>query len=143
MRREFYDIYRDQYELYLASQYELEYFRVPRVYPERFAIRNLRTVDEAINEALIELGLTRRLRPDARLFLFVNLHQMIALPLAYAQAVQLEVRPVDSMIRDDVRTVLEAAATESKEDEISGHAVLTALNNVWGKLRTVELNVWG
>src|SRR5256885_1983690 len=107
MRREFYDVYRDLYDIYRQSQYEVEYQRVPRRFPPIFDMRNLRTVEDAINDATRQLPPGRALRPDARLFLFVNAHQMVALPLSYAEGARIDQLPVDTAIRSDLRTVVE------------------------------------
>ncbi len=80
MRPEFYDVYRDLNRLYRLSQFDLRYARArgPGLFQN---VRNLRIVDSAVTEAVNDLDLSRKLRPDARLFLLVNLHQMVALPL--------------------------------------------------------------
>jgi len=143
MRREFYDVYRDLYEIYRISQYDLEYQRLPRRFPPIFDMRNLRTVEDGINAAVRELPPGRDLRPDARLFLFINAHQMVTLPLSYAEGARLEHLPVDNAIRSDLRTIVQEADTESDQAEITGHAIISALDRSWKKLRTTELNVWG
>jgi hypothetical protein len=142
MRREFYEVYRDLYDVYRQSQYEAEYQRVPRRFPPIFDMRNVRTVEDAIRDAERLLPPGKSLRPDARLFLFVNTHQMVALPLSYNEGARLEQLPVDADIRSDLETIVVAAA-DRPESEISSHAVVSALDRVWSNLKTTSLNIWG
>jgi hypothetical protein len=140
MRPEFYDVYRDLNELYRRPRFDLRFARRLGVLSN---IRDLRIVDKAITETVGDLGLSSALRPDARLFLLVNIHQMLVLPLAYAERLRLARLPVNEIVRDDVRTILKAAREESNEEEISGHAVVNAVSRVWRQLRSTELEVWG
>lgn len=139
MRPEFYDVYRDLSELYRLSQYDLRVARRPLFFTD---IRDIRIVEDAINETVADMGLARILRPDAKLFLLVNLHQMLALPLAYVEGSRRERVAIDEIIRADLRTILHSAREGSRE-EISGHAVVNAISRVWGQLRATEIDVWG
>lgn len=141
MRPEFYETYRDLTELYRLSQYDLRFARRPLSFGQD--VRDLRIVDDAITEEVADMGLVRTLRPDARLFLLVNLHQMLALPLAYTEVVRREHGMLDAIVRSDVRTILNATLEESRGEEISGHAVLNAVSRVWRRLRATEIDVWG
>ena len=140
MRPEYYETYRELMDLYRITQTEAELIRGPkrRRYP---SVRALRIVDEALEEAIGELQLTRRLRPDARHFLLVNLHQMVALPLEYPFGYRGEA--LEGELVRDLRTILEEARTEARDDEISGHDVINSLSRVWDKLSTTARNVWG
>lgn len=140
MRPEFYDLYRDLNELYRLSQYEL-HSKVDR--ESLVHVRGLRIIDDVITETVSDLDLSLRLRPDARLFLLVNCHQMVLLPLAYAERVITEPLPVEQILRHDVRTILASASEMARGEEISGHAVIDAVSRVWRQLRATQLNVWG
>jgi len=141
MRPEYYETYRELTELYRITQAEAEWIRGPRRrrYP---SVHALRIVDEAVEEAIGELQLTRRLRPDARHFLVVNLHQMVTLPLEYPFGPP-DAAPIDRDLVGDLRTILEEARTESRDEEISGHDVINSLSKVWNKLSSTARNVWG
>ena len=84
----------------------------------------------------------RQLRPDARLFLLLNIHQMVALPLSYEVGRENPVN-LDSVLRTDLSTILQAAREESKEGEISGHNVINAISSTWEKLQISKLEIWG
>ena len=138
MRPEFYDAYRDLADIYRISE------RYPFPFPVRRLRPDVRLVTEAIDAVLREMGLEQRLRPDARLFLVVNVHQMVVLPLSYTA----HMPPRDllkDMIRDDIRSVLQVAISSERRDqrEVSGHAVVNALSQVWEKLRITEFQLWG
>src|SRR5437870_3908934 len=111
MRQEFYDAYRELYEIYKLSQYDREYYlssRPWRLIRAGFDLLTFRKIEDAITDAVGELRLVRRLRPDALHFLLVNLHQMVALPMSLeAQATERSV-PLDALLREDTLTILEA-----------------------------------
>ncbi len=146
MRREFYDIYRDLYDLYRRdfSILEDEQFFFPRP-PFTFPpTRTLRWVTEAVEEAIGELKLSRRLRPDGKHFLLVNLHQMVVLPLVRSESAKAHLPELQSDLRSDAQTILEAAVEDSTQNnEISGTAVLMATSRVWKQLRVSRLEIWG
>jgi hypothetical protein len=140
MQREFYEIYRDLEERYRASRYP---YLLGAEVLFRPGVVGPRTIEDAISDALGDLGLSsQQLRPDARLFLLVNLHEMIVLPLS-ASPGRLEGQRLAELLRNDVRTILEAAREPTGNNEISGHAVINAISRVWDKLRATELDVWG
>jgi hypothetical protein len=144
VREEFYDIYKELYEIYRVSQYERGYFPPPyrRLMSPRFDILAFRRIEDAITDTLGELRLVRQLRPDARLFLLLNIHQMVALPLSYEVTPESESN-LDSALREDLSTILQAASEESKEGEISGHNVINAISRTWEKLQISKLEIWG
>ena len=120
MRPDFYPIYRDLYERYVREHSGEE---APR--------QLLSEITGAIDRAAAYLQLGERFRPDARLFLLINLHQMVLLPLARASAIPPEFR--DSL-NEDVQAILRRAL-ENGGREISGHAVLKAVDQLWKVLR--------
>ena len=148
MRKKYYDVYRDLYDIYRVSHSESAFFRPFRRLlggPLSLSsdIRDLRMIDDAITRAQAELGLLDTLRPDARFFLLVNVHQMIVLPLTHREGDSGGQIAIENYVRDDVRAILEASREEANDNEISGHMIVDALSRVWRKLRTTELEVWG
>jgi hypothetical protein len=141
MRPEYYEIYRELTELYRVIQGDAEWMRGfrRRRYP---SVHSLRIVDEALEAAIGEMQLTRRLRPDARHLLLINLHQMITLPLEYPFGYPDEA-PLDRELARDIHIILEEARAESRDEEISGHDIINSLSRVWDKLSTTSRNVWG
>jgi hypothetical protein len=148
MREDYYEVYRELYDHYRFSGAGLEDFgflsrwisRAPALTSDG---RDLRMIEDAITAAQADLGLLDRLRPDAKLFLLINLHQMVTRPVAMRRTVSGEQPPLDSYVREDVHTILETAKEEAREREVSGHAIVVALSRIWEKLRTNQLDVWG
>lgn len=102
-------------------------------------------VSDALESAIREAKLEGRLRPDAHLFLLVNVHHMVVLPLSFAAKM-----PSRDTLRDilsaDIRTILESARHRSDltdQHEISGHTIVSALAEAWQKLRITEFELWG
>jgi hypothetical protein len=95
----------------------------------------LRWIADAIDRSVAELGIERRFRWDARHFLLVNLHQMVALPMDRDGRMNSDLW---SLLRNDVKVIL-AKAAESP-GEISAHAVLDATSEVYGSL--VVCYIW-
>src|SRR5216683_2740954 len=95
--------------------------RASRVLQERFQ----RSSEGAIvREAIDEVENVRgyRLRPDAKYFLFVNLMQMVVIPIQVRGGLRLEdLRPA---LRSDVALIVDQAARQAEGREISGHVVL-------------------
>ena len=89
----------------------------------------LRWSAEAIDQGLADLGIEPRIRWDARHFLLVNLHQVVALPMSRAGRMDEELW---SLLRNDVKVILEKAA--QSPGEISAHAVLGATAGAYGSL---------
>jgi hypothetical protein len=118
------EVIERQYEfLYreFRDQYELKYW-----------------IDEVAQQVTASTG--RRLRADARYLLLLNFTEMVIRPADLAE----RVRPGEfrEAARDDIRTIVGAAAERAEVEEVSGHALINALTSVWGRLRTVAYNVW-
>jgi hypothetical protein len=86
-------------------------------------------IAEAIDRSVADLAIERRIRWDARHFLLVNLHQMVALPMDRAGRMDGDLW---SLLRNDVKVILAEAA--ERPGEISAHAVLDATAAVYGSL---------
>ena len=138
MKEEFYKAYSDLATFYLPR-------RDPFWIPSLLSRRAVWLVNDALEEAVKEMNLDDQLRPDARFFLLINLHQMVLLPLSYAKQLPAP-ELMAEIIRHDVRTVLEIARSRLKQadrHEISGHMIVDALSEVWQKLRVTEFELWG
>lgn len=94
----------------------------------------LRWIAEAIDRSVAELGLQARVRWDARHFLLVNLHQMVARPMDRAGRMDGDLW---SLLRSDVQVILAKAAEAARgqeDGEISAHAVLDATAGTYRSL---------
>ncbi|HEX8948370.1 MAG TPA: hypothetical protein VF790_05370 [Dissulfurispiraceae bacterium] len=145
MRDKYYDVYRDLYEDYqmqgiLLTNYLADIPLRPHRQPRR---TTLRMVVNAIDAAIGELGLTKRIRPDARLFLLVNLHQMVVLPLSSGVEPGLERADLEATLERDVTTILRNAAERAEGSEISAHAILDATADTWRALGVNRFETWG
>jgi hypothetical protein len=104
-------------------------------------------IDEAEREAYRNRGerlLTRvppeRLRPDAKVFLLINLLQMVAVPVQLSQRGRnIDLRRV---LFADTVTLLRSAEDEATGNEVSSHAVLKAVAKNWQKLNLSGLKLW-
>jgi hypothetical protein len=109
-----------------ATQFESLYAAYLEEHPDD---EPLRWIAEAIDNAIAGLGIEQRTRWDARHFLLVNLHQMVALPMGRARRMD---RDLWSLLRNDVQVILAKAA--GSPGEISAHAVLDATAGAYGAL---------
>jgi hypothetical protein len=149
MKREFYETYKDLYELYRRYAYLMPEYVIHLPFPGHFPnLRAIRWVTDAIEEAISDLGLTHRLRPDAKHFLLINFHQMVILPLIHPDSqpekLGIDLKKLSSGIKDDAYSILSHAVkkTESK-DEITSGDILKACAEVWGKLHLQAFDIWG
>lgn len=148
MLDEYYEIYRDLSDLYRSEQR----WRVPpygwplELYPFE-PPRLARWASDAIDEVLAELQLTQRLRPDAKHFLLINLHQMVLLPVAAGGGANAPPpEELRAMMKTDIRTIIGDAIEESSQDErdeITGGALLRSIARRWSDLKLNSLRVWG
>ena len=95
-------------------------------------------IDAAEREAYA--GKRQRLRPDAKVFLLINLLEMVAVPVSFSG----KGRNLDlgSLLFADTVTLLRRAADEATDGEVSSHAVLKAVANNWQKLNLSGLKLW-
>lgn len=148
MRREFYEIYKDLYDLYrrasIDPRFPIDY---PFPFPFRlFDIRSVRWVTEAVESSVSTLGLVERVRPDAKHFLLVNFHQMVVLPLAHPEAEGIGPPPpeLEKILAEDTITILSEASERSRDaDEITAADVLTAISTLWDRLGVSQFRIWG
>lgn len=81
-----------------------------------------------------------RLRSDAKLFLLLNFGEMVAGPLAKANVPQ---TTITRDIEKDIQTVVKLAADiVPASDQISSHQVVSAVNVMWGKMKSLAHKIW-
>ena len=139
MDPEFREIYSEQIEWYSRTLLHSE-----RWWPD-FELRTLAIATEAIEEAVRTLPYDLSLRPDARLFLLINLHQIVTMPLADRRSpIDLSVE-VENGIKSDVKMILNASieyAAESRRREIAASHVVWGLASVLNELSLKSWRLW-
>lgn len=135
MDEEYRVIYRDLAEFYRASQHSINN-QVASAPPFPFdSYFSISVVSQAIDAAIAELGRDKYLRTDAKLFLLVNLHQMVALPVSARgfQEDDNDVEQLEAWLNRDARTIVRAAANaaEGREDIAASHVL-------WGTARVLD-----
>lgn len=178
MNQEYHEIYKDLYEIYrtefsssMVSAYwtwlpdikDYNFNNISRAdNTVRSYLRALRLISEAIEESISELRLFSRLRPDAKHFLLINLHQMVILPMLSGHYIKTSNNKISSFGRDDFtpigleelnlkelvkndvyRILSEARENHPSNEDISGHKIIEVLSNLWGSLRLSAPEIWG
>ena len=98
--------------------------------------------DAAIEAASREVLSDRRLRPDARLFLLVNLHQLVVLPLAIAGLPPSNDDSFERRLIEDTMIILKSASEHGEDGEISAAGIVRALSSVLDRLHLKEWRIW-
>jgi hypothetical protein len=142
MRHEFYEIYKDLFDLYRSERLlRAEWFPFLGRFLG-FDFRWIRWITEAIEGAVSDLALARRIRPDGKHFLLVNLHQMVVLPVAYSERQEVEAIRQDLM--EDIIAILSTAnEAAGRGEEITARHILNATSRLWSSLRLNRLEIWG
>jgi hypothetical protein len=140
MDHRFRDIYREQIELYRGIQVHRESWWADT---EQSNLRALAIVTEAIEEALTVLPNGLSIRPDAKLFLLINLHQLVTMPLSDRRSpTDLSVE-VENGIKSDVKMIINASVEfSSKRKEIAASHVVWGLAKVLDKLSLKSWRLW-
>lgn len=144
MDKRFYRIYSELGEVYRATQAEgIRAPFVPRRLLDNASLRSLAIVTEAIEHAISKLGGRYTLRPDARLFLIINLHQMVALPLAQMDS-PVEMNPeIEAGIKQDAIRIIEMAAESAGDrDEIPASHVIWGAAKILDELNLKSWRIW-
>jgi hypothetical protein len=135
-------------QLFVDYGYEFSY-RSDRSYP---FFPNEATLIRAVRRAIDGADKEARLRADARYFMLVNLHQMVILPILIGRYGPYEIPDrsseyLENAIEQDVTAVVQNALDTSRGDSdqqgLSAHQIMTAVNNIWDRLKTAEINLWG
>ena len=131
MHKDFRDIYRQQIEQFLQSSARADW-----VGNQAQRMRALTAVRSSMKDS------ARALRPDAELFLLLNLDDMVIRPLANFNS---PVKPddLDKKLAQDTKTIL-AAANEiaGNRTELAASHVLWAAGQVLDKLNLKSFNLW-
>jgi hypothetical protein len=138
MKPEFYEAYQLLYQQFIFEAPS----RNERITQDEYYV--LRIIRKTINELTTE----KPLRPDAKYFLIVNFHFMIIKPLNHQnkrnRVLLEELFPgLEEDIRSDISSIILLAEKESIDSEISGHSIMRSIDNLWSKLRTTRLEIWG
>ena len=123
MERRFHDIYDNLY-----SEYGNELGSAQAELAQQIRVR--------IDNAIDELYLSERIRPDAKLYLLVNFHRLVVMPLIEGGSISTD--EVFGYLSNDVGILLRRArdlADSREAEEISGHLMVDALSDVWDELR--------
>jgi hypothetical protein len=136
----FYDAYNNLYSNYADESGTLK--RTKASYNEFYYIRLIqRTIDRENHN---------NLRPDAKYFLLVNFHQLIIRPLLANDNLfnGLSFYPISNLediIEADIKTIIKASKSglNRTQDEISGHRVMTVINEMWQTLNVTKFDIWG
>ena len=135
----FREIYRNQLEAYRASQL----FWVPPGSP-RVPERSLAIVTDAIERGVQRADGGRPLRPDARLFLAINLHQMVTLPMSQPESPTTLTPDIEEGLRDDVRRIVIASngIAPRERQELAASHVLRGTAEVLDSLHLKSWHLW-
>ena len=138
MDRRFREVYREQLEVYRATQ-------VAQLFPRPgWSTRALAVVTDAMERGLQEAGGVRPLRPDARLFLTVNLHQMVTMPLSHPASPTELSADVEAGLRSDIREIVRVSneMTPRERPEMAASHVLRGTAQILENLRLKSWRLW-
>lgn len=150
MNREMHEVYALLYSDYAETPFSPD---LRRPFRGRFPPDGVLTqMVEMINDAERRAKPPHGLRPDARLFLVVNFHQMISRPLQLGNVLHED--QLLQVIHHDILLVIEDAANEGDQqvndspaatpstDGISAAAILRALARKWKELKLNSIGAW-
>ena len=143
MHPEYRRIYDEQIELYRASQS----FKLDRPLKQIRSgfntgrnVEALARIDEAINTAIRTRRNVRELRPDARLALLVNLHQLVTAPMSDPKAPS---RLDQGLLAEDVGKIIDAANEGAGDrNDLSAAQIFRGVAKVLDKLHIKDRRLW-
>lgn len=143
MKTEYERIYEDLYEEYHILQAEFERSSFFPFIPMSRRGRNrlIRVVIDACEYAMSSTETRDHMRSDAKYLLLINLHQMIASPIAISG--EMGTKEIGEMLRHDAEAIINTAKRYSNEREISGHTIISSISNIWQELKSSRLEIWG
>ena len=144
MDRRFHIIYRELGELYRATQAVGPRFPFAgRAIRAEASLKSLAIVTEAVDQAISALDGRYSLRADAKLFLIINIHQMVALPLAQRDSpVELNDEIEQGIKRDTKRIIRMAAESAGDRRDIPASHVLWGVAKVLDQLSLKSWRIW-
>jgi len=142
------DNFNEIYDV-LYADYIYEEARDRSFYPERTEYNILRIIRRAIDRS----NNNYILRSDAKYFLLVNFHHLVAKPLIEnifwrdAEA-GISINNLETAIQSDIQLIIEtsiknATLTENIENSISGHMIIATVDSLWKDLSTMKFEIWG
>lgn len=144
MHPKFHQIYSELGEVYRARQADgiRGRFRSGRRLDDS-SLRSLAVVTEAIEKGISKLGGRYTLRPDARLFLLINLHQMVSLPLAQTDSpVEMNREVVNGIEQDTIRIIEMAAESAGTRDDIPASDIMWGTAQILDELQLKSWRIW-
>jgi hypothetical protein len=150
MRERIEKIYDNLYKDYLdylfdnryPERYILNLARNPRAFDQERNI--LRLIKNEINNAGERLPQPIRLRPDAKFFIMVIFHQMIAIPLI-DEGNDNFTNQMENYITADLKLLINQSIEFKKNDkvrEITAHTILTVMDRDWKKMNISKFDLW-
>lgn len=146
MNKKYNEIYEDLFER-MSFDYDYFYFQ------SRFRHRHIFDYHRSVFNSIREADPNNNLRPDAKYFLQVNFVHLVILPILIEKEnvknESNENNEIDfhekliSNIKSDIRSIISESKQSEKEKTISGHSIMNAINNIWGKLETTKMEIWG
>lgn len=91
-------------------------------------------VKALVDDLVDELDLSERLRPDAKLYLLVNYHRLLVIPLVRSKFI--DTKQIFDSLKVDAKLALNEAraiADRRKKDRISGHVMVDSIGKVWDR----------
>lgn len=150
MRNEYYIIYNKLFYDYLFDD-ERGYRRQYRFSNYTAEVNDLvQDVGYTILNYGIEYKGSRELRPDAKYFLLINFVEMIINPvLSHIRYIDenFSIQELKHEVLRDLRFILklcfEGSTAKKQEYYISGHKIVSLINQNWEELSTTSFRIWG
>jgi hypothetical protein len=141
MRNEYHETYRELSNLYCQNVCLNESNLI------KYKSDSVSLIEKVIDGVVSELNIEKYLRPDARHFLLINLHQMILIPLINSGNNEyLNLDNILYMIGEDTKSILYSAKNlAGHKKEISGVKVLKAVSLCYDSLYLSgeKIKIWG
>lgn len=144
-----YDMYPDGYFIHRFSRFDKDFLGLARISSE---FREFYIKQESIIELLrreihdFELDQKYPFRPDAKYFLITNFNNMIIKPILYL-VLENDKEISEELLREyvieDIKTIMHKCLEIKKEDFVSGHDILKAIDLLWPILSSTKLDIWG
>jgi hypothetical protein len=141
MDERFHIIYQQLISVYRLAFEKVAGEEVPAAKPAASSLEHTVAVLQRVLTEEKVLG-GRELRPDAALYLMVNLHQMVVLPLSHPEAPP-PPENLEEELREDVRNILAASADAAgdRRDVAASH-VVRGTAAVLDKLNLKSWRLW-
>jgi len=94
-------------------------------------VDRIRTLIDRVADSL---DLSEKLRPDAKLYLLINYHNLLVMPLIRRGSMREDI--LFDALEQDAKSALRRAKKQADwndENTISGHRMLSAISDVWNR----------